>query len=154
MAKNEDLRFKIGFNPENPKEMLEYELLSSMSKKERREFLHLAISLIGERIGYVYPPNGMIGVISACMFSGGYQQIPVQMPKSRVKRERKPAEKKTEPAKEPAKEAAVKYEDICPVGEHIAPRTEVTDTGTGGVDTRIVEAARRMQGIFQPTDNN
>ena len=156
MAEKTNLRFQIGFDADNPRELLEYNLLASMSKKERREFLHLAISLIGERIGYIYPPSGMIGIMSACMFGSERTSVaaaPVIRPPIV---QTKPAKQDKPKAEKPQSEQPVftKREESVPkeilkINEYIPEDSRTTEYIPTEHDRQLAELMRQAVGNLQ-----
>ena len=57
--------YRVSFNMANKEHIREYLMLEAMDIKTRNQFIHLAIGLLGNRIGYQLPEDGMMGVYAS-----------------------------------------------------------------------------------------
>ncbi len=61
--------YRIHFSMRNPQQVREFQFLASMDIKDRQAFLHLAVSSLAGRLGYVVPENGFMGMVTALVNS-------------------------------------------------------------------------------------
>lgn len=71
--------YRMTFNLTDEQQTREYNMLKEMSIRERSSFMHLAIGLLGRRIGYKYPEDGMMGVF-ASLTGNSSQNITIPKP--------------------------------------------------------------------------
>lgn len=99
--------YRVTFNLNNPQHIREYNMISGMSKKDRNEFIHLCISLIGRKLGYRIPEDGLLGIIAGLM--GNTESVPpAPVPIVSAPPKKKPMQRTTVTQKklpEPPKEA-------------------------------------------------
>lgn len=67
MSNSPHASYRITFNLTDAQQSREYYMLQELSTKERNMFLHLAVGLLGRRIGYQFPKDGMMGVYASLM---------------------------------------------------------------------------------------
>ena len=70
--------FRVSFNTNNEQHLREFLLLNSMDTRTRNQFIHLAIGLLGRKIGYIMPKDGMMGVFAS--LSGNASINTVEIP--------------------------------------------------------------------------
>ena len=99
--------YRVTFNLNNPQHIREYNMISGMSKKDRNEFIHLCISLIGRKLGYRIPEDGLLGIVAGLM--GNTESVPpAPVPIVPIAPKKKPTQRTTVTQRkppEPPKEA-------------------------------------------------
>lgn len=85
MSQSNSESFRICFSMSNEQQVREYQFLTLLGKKERQQFLHLAVAMLAGRIGYAVPEGGFMELLTALLNAG------VQSERTFVPREKRPA---------------------------------------------------------------